>query len=115
MRVDKIDTGILEALRENGRMANSEIAARLSVSEGTVRNRIAKLTSAGFLTVRGLVDPDMTEEKRVIFVGVKVAVSQDLERPAEAVSKLQGEVREMLVNLRRSSRSAADQPKDGSE
>ena len=88
MKVDKIDKNIIECLKSDGRMSNNEIAARMAVSEGTVRNRIKKLTQNGFMKVRGLMDPNQIKEKQVIFIGAKVAVSKDLEKAAEAVAKL---------------------------
>jgi len=88
MKVDKIDQQIIECLKLDGRVSNNEIAAKLSVSEGTVRNRIRKLTQNGFMRVKGLLDPNQIKEKQVIFIGAKVAVSKDLEKAAEAVSKL---------------------------
>ena len=88
MKIDKIDQQIIACLKEDGRVANNEIAAKLSVSEGTVRNRIRKLTSNGFMKVKGLMDPSQIKEKQVIYIGAKVSVSKDLEKTAEAVSKL---------------------------
>ena len=88
MKIDEIDQQIVACLKENGRMTNNEIAAKLSVSEGTVRNRIRKLTTNGYLKVKGLVDPNQIKEKQVIYIGAKVAVSKDLEKTAEAVSRL---------------------------
>ena len=66
MKLDDTDRAILAALRENGRATNSEIAGRLDVSEGTVRNRIGKLTGSGFLSVEGLVDPNQDREHQLV-------------------------------------------------
>jgi Lrp/AsnC family transcriptional regulator for asnA, asnC and gidA len=88
MKIDTIDMEIISCLNKNGRISNNEIAAKLSISEGTVRNRIRKLTDNAYLKVKGLVNPNQITEKQVIFLGAKVAVSKDLEKTAEAVSKL---------------------------
>lgn len=88
MKVDDVDNAIIEHLEENGRISNNEIASGLSISEGTVRNRIRKLTENNFLKVKGLINPSMVRDKRVIFLGAKVAVSKDLETAAKAVSAL---------------------------
>ncbi|MBI3587921.1 Lrp/AsnC family transcriptional regulator [Candidatus Micrarchaeota archaeon] len=48
--VDATDRSILSILKENARAPLSEIAEEIGVSEGTVRNRIARLVSEG--TVR---------------------------------------------------------------
>lgn len=80
---------IISCLNKNGRISNNEIASKLSVSEGTVRNRIRKLTENDYLKVKGLVNSNQIKEKQVIFLGAKVAVSKDLEKTAEAVSRLE--------------------------
>ncbi len=42
--LDRLDREILACLREDGRMANSEIARRLGVGEKTIRRRLQRLT-----------------------------------------------------------------------
>jgi Lrp/AsnC family transcriptional regulator for asnA, asnC and gidA len=88
MKKDKIDDGVIELLRENGRTPNNEIAQKLSISEGTVRNRIRKLTEGNFLKVKGICNPNAVKENQLVFLGAKVAVSKDLRKTARAVSKL---------------------------
>ncbi len=88
MKIDKTDLEIVSCLNENGRMSNNEIAAKLSVSEGTIRNRIKKLTDNNYLKVKGLLNSNLIKDKQVIFLGITVAVSKDLKKTAERVSKL---------------------------
>jgi Lrp/AsnC family transcriptional regulator, regulator for asnA, asnC and gidA len=56
-RVDDLDRSIIEALQENGRESFRQIAARLHVSEGTVRARYTRLTSEGILQVVAVTNP----------------------------------------------------------
>lgn len=56
-RVDELDRAIIEALQENGRESFRRIAARLDVSEGTVRARYARLTQEGILQVVAVTNP----------------------------------------------------------
>jgi len=56
-RVDDLDRRIIEALQDNGRESFRRIAARLGVSEGTVRARYARLTSEGILQVVAVTNP----------------------------------------------------------
>src|SRR5436190_4182547 len=56
-RVDDLDRRIIEALQENGRESFRRIAARLGVSEGTVRARYARLTNEGVLQVVAVTNP----------------------------------------------------------
>jgi len=88
MKIDNTDLQIIEWLKENGRISNNEIASKLNVSEGTVRNRIKKLTENNYLKVKGLVNPNQIKDKQTIFLGINVAVSKDLEKTAKAVADL---------------------------
>lgn len=56
-RVDDIDRRIIEALQQNGRESFRNIAARVGVSEATVRARYSRLTSEGILQVVGVTNP----------------------------------------------------------
>jgi Lrp/AsnC family transcriptional regulator, regulator for asnA, asnC and gidA len=56
-RVDDLDRKIIEALQDNGRESFRRIAARLGVSEGTIRARYARLTSEGILQVVAVTNP----------------------------------------------------------
>jgi Lrp/AsnC family transcriptional regulator, regulator for asnA, asnC and gidA len=56
-RVDDLDRGIIEALQNNGRESFRRIAARLGVSEATVRARYARLTNEGILQVVAVTNP----------------------------------------------------------
>ena len=56
-KVDDLDRRIIEELQANGRESFRRIAARLGVSEATVRSRYARLTSEGVLQVVGVTNP----------------------------------------------------------
>jgi Lrp/AsnC family transcriptional regulator for asnA, asnC and gidA len=56
-KVDELDRQIIEALQENGRESFRRIAARLGVSEGTVRARYARMTGEGILQVVAVTNP----------------------------------------------------------
>lgn len=88
MKIDSVDTSIIGLLEEDGRIANKEIARRLDVSEGTVRNRIARLMKNGYLKVKGLIHPDKNPDYQLVLLGAKVAVSSDLRSSAAAIAKM---------------------------
>ena len=88
MKTDRTDISIVQILENNGRIPNNEIAARLGISEGTVRNRIKKLTENNFLKIRGQVNPDADRTKQFIFILVKLAITKRWKEIAEQVSKL---------------------------
>ena len=56
-RTDELDRGIIEALQANGRESFRAIAARVGVSEATVRARYARLTAEGILQVVAVTNP----------------------------------------------------------
>jgi Lrp/AsnC family transcriptional regulator for asnA, asnC and gidA len=87
-RVDELDRGIIEALQENGRESFRRIAARLGVSEATVRARYARLTGEGILQVVAVTNPLGLGFDQAL-VGVKTAgapetVADELSRWPEA-------------------------------
>jgi len=55
--LDAIDQGIIEALQRNGRESFRRIAARLGVSEATIRARYARLCDDNILQVTGITNP----------------------------------------------------------
>ena len=56
-RLDAVDSGIIEELQRNGREPFRRIAAKLGVSEATVRARYSRLCSDGILQVTGITNP----------------------------------------------------------
>jgi len=87
MQPDDTDWKIIGILQE-GWVPNNTIARRLGVSEGTVRSRLKRLKDAGILTIRALINPDVLENKQLVFVAMNVAESKLLERKAQEISRL---------------------------
>jgi Lrp/AsnC family transcriptional regulator, regulator for asnA, asnC and gidA len=96
LALDQLDRGIIQALRSDGRANNSAIAAQLGVAEGTVRQRMRKLTEAGVVRVSALVNPEIISEHQLCMIGIKVVESKRLETTAEDVSRLP-EVRSVAI------------------
>ena len=55
--LDAVDQGIIEALQKNGRESFRRIAARVGVSEATIRARYARLCEDDILQVTGITNP----------------------------------------------------------
>ena len=75
IKTDAVDEAIMAVLRDDGRLSNREVARRLEVSEGTVRQRLKKLQDAGAIRI-GVV----TDANRVGFAvsaWVRVSVSPE--------------------------------------
>ena len=87
MKIDNVDLNIMRCLEENGRVPNNEIAGRLSLSEGTVRNRIQKLLNNNLLRVKGLTNPNIRDDKVLFFILVKVAMHKDWANIGEKLSQ----------------------------
>lgn len=88
MKFDDTDMNIIEILKENGRVQNNEIATRLNISEGTVRNRIKKLTDNKLLSIQGLINPEQIIDRQIIFLGINISEIRHLEIAAEQISNL---------------------------
>jgi Lrp/AsnC family transcriptional regulator for asnA, asnC and gidA len=73
-RIDALDQGIIEALQANGRESFRAIAARVGVSEATVRARYARLCDDDILQVVGVTNPLGLGFEQAL-IGVKVAGS----------------------------------------
>jgi Lrp/AsnC family transcriptional regulator for asnA, asnC and gidA len=88
LRLDDTDMRIVAILEENGRTPNNEIASRLDLSEGTVRNRIRKLTESNYLKIRGLTNANLRTDKQLLFILVKLTTTKNWERTAREVAEL---------------------------
>jgi Lrp/AsnC family transcriptional regulator, regulator for asnA, asnC and gidA len=71
-RIDALDQGIIEALQANGRESFRRIAARLGVSEATVRARYTRLSADDILQVVAVTNPLGLGFEQAL-VGVKTA------------------------------------------
>jgi Lrp/AsnC family transcriptional regulator for asnA, asnC and gidA len=97
MKIDETDLKIIDLLKENGRIQNNEIASRLSISEGTVRNRIKKLIDNKFLSIRGLVNPEQIQNKQIILIGARVSDSKKMEKAAQYMANLKDVIAVYMV------------------
>lgn len=86
IKTDAVDEGIMAILREDGRLSNREVARRLAVSEGTVRQRLKKLQDAGAIRI-GVV----TDANRIgLTVSAWVRVTVSPEHMQEALTTFSG-------------------------
>ncbi|RMG97440.1 MAG: Lrp/AsnC family transcriptional regulator [Chloroflexi bacterium] len=70
--MDELDRAILTFLQKDGRMRFTEIAKELGVSEGTVRNRVARLQAEHGLQIVGMIDPRQIGYDAPAIIGVAV-------------------------------------------
>jgi Lrp/AsnC family transcriptional regulator for asnA, asnC and gidA len=58
--LDGLDRRIIDQLQEDGRRSNVAIARALGVTETTIRHRIDRLISNGFIRIAAVIDPRKT-------------------------------------------------------
>ncbi len=77
-RLDDIDTRILTALQENGRLSNVELAARVGLSASACLRRVQALENEGFIQgYAARLDPKKLGLGIVAFVQVQIAQDDD--------------------------------------
>ncbi len=86
--MDELDLAIVQHLRSEGRKPYTEIAEALGVSEGTVRNRVARLMEERALHIVGLMDPYHMGIEAPALIGVSLQPG-DLEQAVEAIAALE--------------------------
>jgi Lrp/AsnC family transcriptional regulator for asnA, asnC and gidA len=84
--VEKLNRSIIQLLQRDGRMPYSEIAQQLDVSEGTIRNRVANMKSAGMLQIVAIADPVAAEYRTDAMLGLKIAPGHTPQAVADRLS-----------------------------
>ncbi|AHD02064.1 Lrp/AsnC family transcriptional regulator [Leisingera methylohalidivorans] len=84
---DDLNQQIIRLLQIDGRMAFSEIAQRLDVSEGTIRNRVSGLRENNMLRIVAMSDPVATEYTTDAMIGLNVAAGVTPRQVAERLEK----------------------------
>ena len=69
-RLDNIDQYIIEAMRKDGREAFAQIAEKLNVSPGMVRQRYNRLVELGYLKVVAVTNPLMMGMRTMALIGI---------------------------------------------
>ncbi|MFQ5419810.1 MAG: Lrp/AsnC family transcriptional regulator [Anaerolineae bacterium] len=70
--MDELDRSIVTFLQKDGRTRFTEIAKALNVTEGTVRNRVAKLLEQKAIQIIGVVDPHRTGHNAPAIIGISI-------------------------------------------
>ena len=84
--MDELDRSIVALLQEDGRMRFTEIAKTLGVTEGTVRNRVAKLLEEKAIQIIGVLDPHRMGYNAPAIIGVSIQPPLLEEAAAEIAS-----------------------------
>lgn len=70
--MDDVDRTIISFLQYDGRMAFTQIAAEMGISEGTVRNRVRQLVDDGVLQIVAIVEPQYLGWSSAGMIGISV-------------------------------------------
>ena len=84
----RLNSEIIQMLEEDGRMPYSEIAQKLEVSEGTIRNRVNGMKDAGLLRIVAIADPTASDYKADAMICIKVAPGVTPQRVAKRLGQL---------------------------
>ena len=85
--MDALDHSIVSLLQKDGRMRYTEIAKALDVTEGTVRNRVAKLLEEKAIQIIGVLDPLRMGYNAPAIIGVSIQPPQ-LEKAAAEIASM---------------------------
>jgi len=98
-RLDQIDQYIIDAMRKDGREAFAQIAEKLNVSPGMVRQRYNRLVELGYLKVVAVTNPLMMGMRTMALIGIHTDGLKMLQ-VAEEISKIDEVVYLVLVSGR---------------
>lgn len=98
-RLDNIDQYIIDAMRKDGREAFAQIAEKLNVSPGMIRQRYNRLVKLGYLKVVAVTNPLMMGMRTMALIGIRTDGRKMLQ-VAENVAKLKEVVYLVIVSGR---------------
>jgi Lrp/AsnC family transcriptional regulator for asnA, asnC and gidA len=75
-RFDELDWGIIRLLQKNGRIANTEMARILDVTETTIRNRVSRLLSDGMVEIVAVPTPKAVGLTMSAIIGISVTLGE---------------------------------------
>ena len=88
MQPDKTDWQIINLLSEKY-LPNITVARKMGLSEGTIRQRIKKMQTAGILKIKALRDTNVLENQQLAIVAVNIAQANHLDKKAKEISQLE--------------------------
>ena len=86
--MDEVDRAIISYLQYDGRMPYTQIAGSIGISEGTVRQRVKRLTDSGMLQIVAIVEPQHLGWNAAAMVGVTVQAGH-IDTVAQQIAQFQ--------------------------
>jgi Lrp/AsnC family leucine-responsive transcriptional regulator len=75
--MDEIDRKIIGLLQQDGRLAQTAVAASVGLSLSAVNERVRRLTETGALSFRGIADPEAAGLEVLAFIMILLGHPQD--------------------------------------
>lgn len=97
MQPDKTDWKIINTLR-NEYTSNSNLAKKLGVSEGMIRQRKKKLKDKGILKIHAEINPEVLEGQQLAMIAINVSESKLLDQKAKEIEALENVLHVMAVS-----------------
>ncbi len=91
---DDLNKAIIRILEADGRAPFSEIAQKLGVSEGTIRNRVGALRKNNMLRIVAMTDPVAKDYKTDAMIGLKVATGAT---PSQVAARFENDARVVYI------------------
>ena len=76
VQLDDLDRRIIDLLTVDARVSNRQIAARLGVTEGTIRGRIRRLEEGGAILLTAVTNIEYFGAAKVVLIGVQAQHSE---------------------------------------
>jgi len=77
VKIDRLDSRILEILQRDGRITNAKLASMVGLSAPTVLERVKKLERSGVIrNYRASLDPKLIGLNFLVYTGIEVEVNQ---------------------------------------
>jgi Lrp/AsnC family transcriptional regulator, regulator for asnA, asnC and gidA len=86
--LDALDRRIIAHLQDNGRRSNAAIARGVGVTETTIRNRIERLVSNGFIRITAAIDPRRTPYQVDALIWMRLDRGRKVTKAAERLAEL---------------------------
>ncbi len=87
--IDALDRKIILELQEDARRSYKDIAEKLNVSEGTIKNRVTRLINQGILQLEARVNPFALPNRISALVGVNLK-ERNHEKKIKEIEKIPG-------------------------
>jgi len=86
--LDQLDRAIVESLSPDARVSNRQIAAKLGVTEGTVRARIKRMEEQKQLRITAVTNIDRFADATLAYIWIEVERSDQTRRIAQRLAEV---------------------------